>query len=147
MRTHALPATAPTANGSAASSNASAAYAHHATRGSRFRFCQRPMRSSMKLCSIRNAFAEQARGPENQHQDQHEEREHILVIAAEDAAGQIADVAGTEAFDHTKQYAAKHRAAQVADAAEHRRGECLESEQKSHIVVRDAVIRANHHAG
>src|SRR5277367_291587 len=146
MRTHALPATALTANGNTVSSNASVAYTIHTTRGLRFRFCQRPMRSDMTLSSICDAFAEQARRPEKQHQNQHDEREYVLVVAAETAAGQVTDVTSAEAFDHAKQHAAEHGAAQIADATEHCRGEGLEPEYKSHVVMRNAVIRADHHA-
>src|SRR2546426_5786664 len=80
-------------------------------------------------CTISDALAEQARGAEHQHQDQHEKREHVLVVRAEQdevpaiallahevgdpAVGaqvrQVADVAGAECFDQAEQNAAEHR--------------------------------------
>jgi hypothetical protein len=38
--------------------------------------------------------------------DQHDEGENILIVAAEEAAGQIADIAGAERLDQAEQDAA-----------------------------------------
>src|SRR6516164_6863827 len=35
------------------------------------------------LCAVADALAQQAVRPEDQHRDQHEEREHVLIVAAE----------------------------------------------------------------
>src|SRR5262245_50295099 len=69
--------------------------------------------------TIGHPFAEQALRPHGQHEDQHDEGEDVLVVAAEHAAGQLADVAGAERLDQAEQHTAHHRARQVADAAEH----------------------------
>ena len=47
-------------------------------------------------CTVRHPLAEQARRPQGQDQDQHDEGEDVLVVAAEHAAGQVADVAGAK---------------------------------------------------
>ena len=85
--------------------------------------------------------------PEDQHQNEDEEGEHVLVVAAEEAAGEVADVAGAERLDQSQQHAAEHGAGQVADAAEHRRGERLQAEDEAHVVVGDRIVGANHYAG
>src|SRR5687768_12495138 len=118
MRTHALPK-------------------YCATSGSSTRPMPAPMKTAILLSlrfmagapsrSIGDAFAEQALRSQGQHQDQHDEREDVLVVAAENAAGQHADVAGAERFNEAEQHAADHRAGQVADAAEDRRGERLQA--------------------
>src|SRR3990167_4210311 len=69
--------------------------------------------------AIRHALAEQALRAQREHEDQHEEGEDVLVVAAEHAAGERADVAGAERLDQPEHHAAQHRARQVADAAEH----------------------------
>ncbi len=57
---------------------------------------------------------QQSGRPQHQNQYQNQERENIAVVAAEHAAGQIADVAGGLAFDDAQQQSAQHRAADVA---------------------------------
>src|ERR1700710_1147471 len=54
---------------------------------------------------VSHALAEQSLRPQRQHQDQHDEGEDVLVVAAEHAAGDVADVAGTERFDQAQQHA------------------------------------------
>ena len=83
-------------------------------------------------------FAKQPRRPEHQHDDQHDEGEDVLVVAAEEAAGQVADVARPQRLDQAEQHAAEHRPGQVADAAEHGGGEGLEAEHETHLVVGDS---------
>jgi len=97
--------------------------------------------------TLDNARPQQAGRAEHQHRDQHEEREHVLVMAAEETAGEVADVARAERFDQSQQQAAQHRPAQIADAAQHRGREGLEAEQKTHVIVRQAVIGADHDPG
>src|SRR5687767_13491979 len=75
--------------------------------------------------TVGHPFAEQALRPHREHEDQHDEGEDVLVVAAEHAAGQHADVAGAEGLDQPEQHAADHRAGQIADATEHRGGERL----------------------
>src|SRR5450755_1258086 len=65
--------------------------------------------------AVGHAFAEQPLGSQCQHQDQHDERKDVLVVAAENAAGQRADVARAQRFDQAEQHAAEHRASEVAD--------------------------------
>src|SRR5207237_910129 len=64
--------------------------------------------------AVGDALAEQALWPQGEDQDQDDEGEDVLVVAAEDAAGELADVAGTERLDHAEQHAADHRAGEVA---------------------------------
>ena len=78
---------------------------------------------------------------------QHEEGEYVLVVRAEDAAGEIADVARAERLDQPEQQAAEHRARDVADAAQHRGGERLEPRHEAHEEVRDGIVGGPHHAG
>eukprot|EP00456_Euglypha_rotunda_P042915 TRINITY_DN33533_c0_g1_i3.p1 TRINITY_DN33533_c0_g1~~TRINITY_DN33533_c0_g1_i3.p1 ORF type:complete len:127 (-),score=33.32 TRINITY_DN33533_c0_g1_i3:11-391(-) len=73
---------------------------------------------------VRHALAEQALGPERQDEDQHDEGEDVLVMAAQDAAGELADVAGTDRLDQAQQHAADHRARQVAEIGRAVQQEC-----------------------
>src|SRR5690348_9197240 len=105
---------------------------------------------------VRNTLAEQPRRPEDQDQDQHDEREHVLVVRAEELEmriagaalrdrvkparqsakiGELADVAGAERLDDAHQKTAEHRAGEIADAAEHGGREGLEPEQETHLIV------------
>src|SRR4051812_35074680 len=88
--------------------------------------------SSFGSGAIRHALAEQALRAQRQHEDQHDEREDVLVVRAEHAAGDLADVAGAERLDQAQQHAAQHGAGQVADAAEHGRREGLEAGGEAH---------------
>src|SRR6185369_9313260 len=122
MRTQALP---PCCRMSGRISNISAP-----TAMTTYLFC-RLMKSIMIISSgpVRHALAQQPRGPQRQHEDQHDESEDVGVVAAQDATGHHSDVAGADRFDQSKQDAAHHRAGQVADAAEHGRGERLQAGQ------------------
>src|SRR3982750_4450955 len=168
MRTHAVPRLV-SANGRIASAAAIMNKPTRAAAGWR-RSASMSVMACMEwlLGAVAHALAEQTGRPEYQHRDQHEEREHVLVIAAEQGevrvalaalgdrdrnAGElaqvreVADVARAERLDHAEQQAAEHGAAQVADSAEHGGREGLQPEQESHLVLRDAVIGADHHAG
>src|SRR6476659_6493732 len=104
-----------------------------------------PLRTAERgSCAVGDAFAQQALRPERQHQDEDDEGEDVLVVAAEDAAGEIADVAGAERFDQAEQDAADHRAGEVADAAEDRRRERLQAGQEAHRVLHRAVVGGVH---
>src|SRR3982750_296916 len=104
MRTHALPAIW-TRNGST----------HSATPAIRktTSFCWRVASAKRVMLAssgaIRHALAEQPLRPERQHEDEDDEGEDVLVVAAQDAAGEGADVAGAERFDETEQDATDHR--------------------------------------
>src|SRR5512143_3443555 len=102
-RTHERPIAASTRNGSTASPRASSAKAS-----------QRGVRST--LGTFDHPRAQQARGTEHEHGDQHEEREHVLIVAAQKTAGQVADVAGAEGLDQPQQQPPQHGAGQIADA-------------------------------
>src|SRR6478735_7683934 len=97
--------------------------------------------------SIGDALAEQALRSQRQDQDQDDEGKDVLVVAAENAAGQVADVAGAERLDQAEQDAADHRAGEVADAAEDRRRERLQAGQEAHRVLHRAVVGGVHQAG
>src|SRR5690242_848692 len=145
MRTHAVPMPV-SANGSTASASAISSKPTFATAGC---FVLISARIAERSRAIGHAFAEQARRPEDEHGDQYEEREHVLIVAAEERevrvaraalrdrrrpAGQlaqvreVADVTCTERLDDAEQHAAEHRARDVADAAEHRGRERLQPE-------------------
>src|SRR6188474_264204 len=107
-----------------------------------------PLRAAGRdSCSVRHTLAEQALRPQRQDQDQDDEGEDVLVVAAEHAAGEVADVAGAERLDQAEQDAADHRPGEVADAAEYRRGERLQPRQEAHRVLDRAVIGRVHHPG
>src|SRR5215471_19290634 len=57
------------------------------------------MRSALGSGSVGHALAEQALRPHGEHQDQHDEREDVLVVAAQHTTGERADVAGAERLD------------------------------------------------
>ncbi len=63
----------------------------HAARGCFFR--SRKACMSAPLRRGPNAFAEQPRRPEDEHGDEDEEREHVLVVAAEQREVRIVDAA------------------------------------------------------
>src|SRR5690242_12007179 len=168
MRTHAWPASAAT-NGRTAS-----AIATRATPAQTFggmpplpRFMRGPLAHSVpRSCAIGDPLAEQAGWTEDEYQYEDEEREHVLVVASEQAhlsvvlhafllqrvaprgqaadVGHVADVAGPERLDDAEEYAAQHRAGQVADAAQHGGGKGFQAEQEAHVVVRDAVVGHHH---
>jgi hypothetical protein len=97
--------------------------------------------------SVGDAFAQRARRWKRQLEDPHDERDDGLVVAAENTAGQHADVAGPERLDQAEQDAADHRAGEVADAAEDRGGERLQAGQEAHRVLDRAVVGGVHHPG
>lgn len=68
-------------------------------------------------------------------------------MGAEEAPGDVADVAGPQGFDETQEDAADHGPGQVADAAQHRGGEGLETENEAHVVVGDGVVGTDHEPG
>src|SRR5512139_255642 len=81
-RTHERPSPASTRNGSSANPSASSPNVNQRER------------DLTRLSTLDNARTQEARRAEHQHRDQHEEREHVLIVAAEKAAGEVADVAG-----------------------------------------------------
>src|SRR5258706_15916428 len=110
IRTHAVPIVA-SANGSTTSTTAISAMPPHTAFGLPFRSASMFIR--LPSCAIPDALAEQAARPEHEHRDQHQEGEDVLVVAAEYAAGEIADRAGAERLDQAEQHAAQHRAAEI----------------------------------
>src|SRR5471032_2139874 len=77
------------------------------------------------LGAVRHTFAHDAGRPHGEHDDQHDEGEDVLVVTAEEAAGEVADVAGAQALDNAEHDAAYHGAVNVADAAQHGRREAF----------------------
>src|ERR1043166_7677866 len=61
--------------------------------------------------------------------------------------GEVADVSRAESLHQAEHYAAQHRAGNVADAAEDRRAERLQAEDRAHGVLGDAVVGAEQDAG
>src|SRR5690348_13919375 len=87
MRTQACPAKAAT-NGSIASAIATSATPAQTLSGTCFFFLVALIGGPPRLrrsCALADPLAQQAGRTEDQHQDQHEEGEHVLVIAAEHA--------------------------------------------------------------
>src|SRR5438067_12025245 len=64
-------------------------------------------------CPVGHTLAQQALRSQGEHEDQHDEGEDVLVVAAQHAAGEQADVARAQRFDEPEQHAAHHRARQV----------------------------------
>src|SRR6266542_5205361 len=145
------PAPAGTARGGVASRNAAA--------------CKADSRLGAALrrsCALADPLAQQARGAENEHQDEHKEGENVLVIAAEHAhltlagralllqrigkkresadIGYIADIACAERLNDAEQDSTQHRAGEIADTTQDRRGKRLQAQQEAHVIVGDAVI-------
>ena len=79
MRTQALPSCC-SSSGSAISADA-----QRSGRRRMFLLCSSWLGSSG---AVRHAFAQQARGPQREHDDQHDEGEDVGVVAAQHAAGQ-----------------------------------------------------------
>src|SRR5580765_1257891 len=84
MRTQVVP-TCASAKGRSASAMPISANPSHTSQG-----CLRVSKSTCirrdrpeRSCAIPDALAEQALRPEHQHQDQHHEREYVLVVRAE----------------------------------------------------------------
>src|SRR5688572_21335454 len=82
--THAVPAIAST-NGSATSDATISATPIHLAAGWSRRMAGRGLFKRDPLCPVADTFAEQPLRPEDQHQDQHDERVDVLVVAAEHA--------------------------------------------------------------
>src|SRR5215510_11116986 len=82
-------------------------------------------RAAMPI-AVTHDLAQQALWAEDQDQDQDREREDVLVLRAECPAAQQREIRGRERFEQPQDDAAHHRARDVADAAQHGRGEGLE---------------------
>src|SRR3569832_2702578 len=57
--------------------------------------------------AIRHPFAEQARWPQGEDADQHDESEDVRVVAAQHAARERTDVARADRLDEPEQHAAE----------------------------------------
>src|SRR5438552_14815781 len=176
MRTHAWPASAAT-NGSSASASATSTTPAQTLGGTdlprpwavmgvppRLRLSPRrcpqrgpsactAARALARSCTLADPLAEQARRPENEHQDQHEEGENVLVVAAEHAhlalaggalllqrvgekresadIGYIADISCAKRLDDAEQDSAQHRAGEIANTAQDCRGKRLQAQQEA----------------
>src|SRR3569833_1554870 len=75
--------------------------------------------------------AKQAGRKEDQHYDQDGECSDVLVFDRE--------ISRPERLDQTDRKSAQHRARQRADAAENRRGECLDASDETHVKIHQAV--------
>src|SRR5512141_1293257 len=91
IRTQAVPI-AVSANGSAASATATRTSPIHAAAGCPFMSTSDFMPVAA-LRAVGDARAQQPGGPEDEHGDQHQEREHVLIVAAEERQVWIADAA------------------------------------------------------
>src|ERR1700733_2814513 len=87
----------------------------------------------------RDLDAEEANRPECQDQDEHGEDERLAPLAAKDRP--------TEHVDETDDEATDTGADDVADAAEHRRGERDDAEMEPEVPLQIAVVDAVDHRG
>src|SRR5208283_2080718 len=93
-----------------------------------------PCSAGERSCALAYPLTQQTRRPENEHPDEHEKGEYILIVAAEQAylavvgralllqrigekresadIGHVADVAGAERLDDAEQDASEHRTGQ-----------------------------------
>src|SRR3990172_692864 len=136
MRTQAVPADA-SANGSPISAIAiSTTPIHFARAWEEILTSQTPARvghfAPRASSAVSYPLPEQSGGPEHQHRYQHQESEHVLIVAAEHIIGQVTDIACAQGFDDAEQDAAQHRPRNIADSAEHRGRECFHAQQRSH---------------
>src|SRR5688572_33408186 len=107
-----------------------------------------PMRTlSAALRPFTDHLAEETSGPEDQEEDQHREREDVLVLRAERAAGEQRQVGRGERLEQAEDEPADHRAGNVSDAAEHGGGEGLQSRNESRVRIDETVLHAEEHAG
>src|SRR5436190_2857419 len=86
------------------------------------------VRGSIRLDSdlFDDMLAQQARGFDEQDDDQDHERDAVAILAA------VGHVADDERFDEPEQQRADDRADDVADPAKHGRDECLHARQQAH---------------
>src|SRR2546422_7322227 len=80
-------------------------------------------------CPRAYPLTEQARRAEHQHEDQDDKGPHVLVSRPQ------RKVLRRHHLDDAKHEPAQHRAGDVADAAQHRRGEGLEAGDETHAEV------------
>src|SRR5262245_26132439 len=122
-------ASTPTTYSFGAMSGALSANAPRA-KPSKMRFCVQAM---SHLVRLGHGFPEQSRRAEHEHQDQHHERDHVPV-------GRV-DERHRQAFDQTEDDAAQHGALEIADAAQHRSRERLQSRRVTHQEIDLRVIQ------
>src|SRR5665213_4149258 len=114
MRTHAVP-TPASANGSASSARVISTMPVHATRGFFLRSnIDRSAGVFIASRAIGHAFAEQPRRAEDEHADQHQEREHVLVVGTEQREIGIAGAAQPQRIEPRRELA---QVGEVADIA------------------------------
>src|SRR5882757_879549 len=91
---------------------------------------------------VRDALAEQALGPDEQHDDEEDEGPHVGPAAAAELlhAGDVGDVRRGAGFRYPQDEAAEHGSVDVADAAEDGGGEGLEAGLEAHVVSDLAVF-------
>src|SRR2546430_4420479 len=92
-------------------------------------------------------FAQEPLRTEDQDEDQHGEGEDVLVLGAERPPRQERQVGGGERLEQAEDEASGHRAGDVADAAQHGRGEGLEAGSEARVGVDQTVLDAEEHAG
>src|SRR5437867_836219 len=83
-------------------------------------------------------LAEQPAGPQHQDRDQHRKRDGVSPVSPYEPRA--------EALRQPQEEAPEHGATEVADSAEHGRGEGLEPRHVAHEEVDDAVVEAHHDA-
>ncbi len=92
--------------------------------------------SAEKSGTIRDPLTHDARGPERQHEYQHDESKDVLIVTTEHARRQVSDVPRTQALDQPEQNPTEHRAVDVAYATKHRRRKSLEPRSETHRELR-----------
>src|SRR5664280_615898 len=91
-------------------------------------------------CPGAHLFTQQAGRAEDQYQDENHEGEDVLV------RGPVGHVLGGEGLDQPEHEPAEHGAGDVADAPEHRGGECFEASQEADEEVDRDEAHALQHA-
>src|SRR3984957_10868659 len=87
---------------------------------------------------LADMLAEQARGTEQQDENQHREGEDVAVFRADDSMGERRHPGRREGLDEAKQQSAEHRAGDRADAAKDCGRKSLHADDEAHREGRDA---------
>src|SRR6218665_934578 len=96
---------------------------------------------------VRHAFTQQARWPQCENRDQHDEGKDVGVVATQHTPRKVADITGADGFDEPEQDTSHYGTGQVADAAKDRGREGLEPGQETHAVLHRAVVAGPHDTG
>src|SRR3989454_5119718 len=97
--------------------------------------------------ALSDDLAQQALGSEDEDHDEHREGEDVLVLGAERSPREQGQIGGGEGLEQPEHEPAEHRAGDVADAAEHGRGEGLQPRNEPGVGIDQSVLDAEQDAG